>query len=98
MNTEDVMNCPFYQQLKEGVRLWVFRLRNRGINTTCSCHHNGTIQCDTMDPTREIREIKTVMFENGVPDNFSISVHFNGTRNEQWLEIRSPAFEKSIKS
>lgn len=90
------LSCPeefqFYNEIESGVRRFVFLLRNAGINTECSCHHKGYIQCQTNDPTTEVREIKTVMIEEGI-ENFEIEITYNGL-NYSTLNITSPAFVK----
>lgn len=89
MNQEEF---SFYNEIESGVQRFVFLLRNAGINTECSCHHKGYIQCQTLDPTTEINRIKTVMIEEGVED-FEIEIRITGLH---WsvLNIRSPAFIK----
>jgi hypothetical protein len=80
-------------EIEEGVRQWVYLLRNVGINTECSCHHKGYIQCQTLDPTTEIFRIKSVLLENGIED-FDISIIHKGTKCSS-LEIHSPSFVKN---
>lgn len=50
----------FYHEIESGVREYVKGLRNAGINTECSCHHKGYIQCQSLDPTTEIDSIRRV--------------------------------------
>ncbi len=83
----------FYNEIETGVRHFVFLLRNEGINTECSCHHEGYIQCQTNDPTTELRRIKTVMIEEGI-ENYEIEIRYSGAPNVSSLNIRSPAFVK----
>jgi len=87
-----ILKTPFYLEIEGGVRIWVFRLRNAGVNTECSCHHEGYIQCQTLDLTTEVSRIKTVMIENGVED-FEISFFAKGVMF-QTIEIKSPVFKK----
>jgi len=56
----------FYLEIEEGVREAVRALRNAGINTECSCHHEGYIQCQSTDPTTEQRRIFNVMDGLGI--------------------------------
>lgn len=88
----DIEQHTFYLEIESGVRHFVFLLRNAGINTECSCHHEGYIQCQTLDPTTEIRIIKTVMIEEGIED-FEIEIH----TSLYWshIMIRSPAFKEN---
>jgi hypothetical protein len=62
MSTED----SFYEMIEEGVRAPVRALRQAGINTFCSCHHEGHIQCYSSDPTNERMVIWNVMSELGI--------------------------------
>jgi len=36
-------------------------LRNNGINTECSCGHKYYIQCQSIDPTTELLNIRTIL-------------------------------------
>lgn len=83
----------FYNEIETGVRRFVFLLRNAGINTECSCHHKGYIQCQTNDPTTELRRIKDVMYEEGI-ENFEIEIRYDRGINVASLNIQSPAFVK----
>jgi hypothetical protein len=56
----------FYGSIEEGVRDAVCALRNAGINTECSCHHDGYIQCQSLDPTTEQQRIFNVLTELGI--------------------------------
>jgi hypothetical protein len=53
----------FYSKIEENVREAIFQLRNNGINTECSCHHEGFIQCQSLDPSTELDIIYNVMYE-----------------------------------
>ena len=88
----DSTDFSFYNEIETGVRRFVFLLRNAGINTECSCHHEGYISCQTLDPTTEIRTIKTVMIEEGIED-FEIEILQKGLY-WSFLTIRSPAFKE----
>lgn len=61
-------NNMFYSGLEDGVREYVRHLRNIGINTECSCHHEGYIQCQVLDPTEELRKLKTLFMVIGLTD------------------------------
>lgn len=88
----DLTDFSFYNEIESGVQQFVFLLRNAGINTECSCHHKGYIQCQTLDPTTEVGRIKTVMIEEGI-EEFEIEILYRGL-DYSMLEIRSPAFIK----
>lgn len=86
----------FYAQIELGVRDWVRRLRDAGINTECSCGHEGYIQCQSLDFPTEFQQIKDVLHENGLWD---YEIHFtrysNGPDYISWhetIDIRSKAF------
>lgn len=83
----------FYKSLESGVRRLVFLLRNEGINTECSCHHEGYIQCQTLDPTNEIRIIKSILWEEKIED-YEIEIRHKGMNTSSCLTIRSPAFRE----
>jgi hypothetical protein len=89
-----LINNNFYAQIEEGVREWVFKLRNSGINTECSCHHEGYIQCQCLDPTTEISVIQSLFLEHNIED-FTIDVKVQGVFKS--LEIRSPIFNSSYR-
>jgi len=85
----------FYGEIEEGVRDYVSQLRNAGINTECSCHHEGYIQCQTLDPTTELRRIKDIMSQNNIED-FTIEFRHKGYYFSS-IEIKSPAFKMKEK-
>ncbi len=89
----DYYNTDFYKEIESGVRRLVFLLRNNGINTECSCHHEGYIQCQTIDPTNEVRIIKSILWEEGIED-YEIEIRHEGINISSCLTIRSPAFKQ----
>ena len=81
----------FYDELEEKVRPFVKALRDAGINTTCSCHHEGYIECASYDPTEERRAIWDVMRENTEERwTAQLRVTCDGV-GDAWI-IRSAAF------
>ena len=56
----------YINNIEEPVRDIVRALRNNGVNTECSCGHDMTIQCQTIDPTTELLNIRTVFMMLGV--------------------------------
>lgn len=56
----------YLNTIEEPVRDIVRALRNNGINTECSCGHDMTIQCQTIDPTTELLNIRSVFMMLGV--------------------------------
>ncbi len=82
----------FYHEIESGVREWVFWFRNAGVNTECSCHHKGYIQCQILDPTSDVMKIKGIMMEHNILD-FEIEIKYRGF-DFSIMEIRSPYFEK----
>lgn len=85
----------FYLMLEDGVRKWVKLFREQGINTECSCHHEGYIQCQTLDQTYEIRTIRSIMLEKRIK-NYTIEFLGEETNGfyHQHLIIRSDLFKK----
>ena len=82
----------FYDEIEEGVRKYVRLLRDEGINTTCSCHHEGYIQAESHDPTSERRIIWNVMFESGVKD-WTATIYVSSLGTADSWEIRSNSFK-----
>lgn len=84
----------FYLEIEETVRLFVEELRNNGINTTCSCEHEGYIEADSNDPTTEQGIIFNVMYEMGVKEwTATLEVqHLPNGYYHRW-EIKSPSFK-----
>lgn len=85
----------FYLEMEGAVRLFVEELRNNGINTTCSCGHEGFIQADSNDPTTEQERIFNVMTVMGVKEwtaTLEIQHLSNGYWSSNW-EIKSPSFK-----
>ena len=94
------MTEDFYSSLESGVREWVKLLRDAGINTECSCGHEGYIQCQCLDPITEIDRIKNVLHSNNC---WNYEIHFirysNGPDYTSWIEtieIRSKEFKAKI--
>jgi hypothetical protein len=90
----------FYAQIEAGVREWVRRLRDAGINTECSCGHEGYIQCQCFDLPTELDRIKSVLHSHGC---WFYEIHFirysNGPDFTSWketIEIRSPMFKADL--
>ena len=84
----------FYVEIEEGVREFVRSLRNAGINTRCSCHHDGYIQAESIDPSTEQLRIYNVMREMGVKNwEATLRVEYTSTYYFHSWEIRSEAFK-----
>ena len=82
---------PWYQNIEPKIRELVFRLRNAGINTECSCGHGMWIQCQSLDQYSELRTIYNVMIEMAILD-YQAVVHDevnNGCRHT-FIEIMLP--------
>jgi hypothetical protein len=58
----------FYDNVEEGVRMYVKAFRDAGLNTFCSCHHEGYIQIESYDPTREADIIYNILVGFEVKD------------------------------
>lgn len=97
----EMSELHFYGDVEEGVREWVRLLRNAGLNTECSCHHEGYIQCQSLDPTTEIDRIRRAFF--GKVHQYKIEVLYEQTGNDaaywhQHLIITSPTFKTAEKT
>ena len=92
----EMTDLQFYGEIEEGVRGWVKLLRNAGLNTECSCHHEGYIQCQSLDPTTEIDRIRRAFC--GKIDRYTITIIYQQTGMDaaywsQSLNIQSPVFK-----
>lgn len=85
----------FYSSLEEGVRDVVYKLRNAGINTIASCHHEGSITAEFYNFEEDLEKIDNVMFEMGITC-YRVMVCLQHNRNsyKKWIEIFSPCFIK----
>ena len=61
-------NNWYLETIEEPLRDIVRALRNNGVNTECSCGHEMYIQCQSVDPTTEFRNIRTVFMMLGIMD------------------------------
>lgn len=94
----------FYADIEAGVRPWVKTLRDAGINTECSCGHEGYIQCQVLlNPEAEIERIKRVLREAGLKE-FRIEYRYeewstDGRVFPDWkqsIDVRSVYFKADI--
>lgn len=87
----------FYSMIEEKVRPYVKMLRNSGINTTCSCEHEGYIECQSLDPSFEIDMIRKTFQENGLMEYKITLIHeqFGSSFSDwkQYIEITSSYFQ-----
>ena len=88
----------FYFDIEEKVRKWVRLLRNAGINTECSCEHEGYIQCQSLDPSFEIDTIRKVFLKEKLFE-YKITITYTQGKEgysdwHQVLMIESPEFKK----
>jgi len=86
----------FYLEIEKTVRPFVKELRNNGINTTCSCEHEGYIEARSSDPMTEQRHIFDVMTEMKVGKwtaTLRIQHSSTGFWSSGWI-IESPTFIK----
>ena len=87
---------PWYENAIESeVRELVYHLRNSGINTTCSCGHEMSIQVDYM-VDQQLKTMHDVVFNWLVGEkkqqlpNYTISIHLsvsNGVLMQSFAEI-----------
>jgi hypothetical protein len=84
----------FYLEIEAGVREVVRALRDAGVNTECSCHHEGYVQCQSVDPYTEQMRIFNVMRELGIREWKATLhvVHTASLYHSSW-EITSEAFK-----
>jgi hypothetical protein len=83
----------FEHNIEEKVRKYVKALRDNGINTTASCHHEGYIECEASDPTHELEVIYTVLVESGIERyNVEIYAEYTPKYYHKYLRILSPEF------
>ena len=59
-------NDWYINTIEEPLRDIVKALRNNGVNTECSCGHEMTIQCQSIDPTTEFKNIRNVFMMMGI--------------------------------
>lgn len=71
------MSDDWYDQIEEPVREVVRRLRNVGINTSCSCGHDMSIECQTMldgDMWRIHKTLWDYLEEKGQKIDFEVTL------------------------
>jgi len=88
----------FYLDMEETVRPFVKELRDNGINTICSCEHEGFIQAVSADPTTEKDIIFTAMYEMGVKEWVAslLVTHLSNGGYWSFWEIKSPDFKNTL--
>ena len=59
------MDSRWYDCIEPEIRALVLLLRENGINTTCSCGHEGWIECETYDATAELHAVYALLREAG---------------------------------
>jgi len=76
----------FYSEMESGVRDYVKELRESGLNTQASCHHDGYILAHSMDATKELSIIEEVMLNHDDVDWVAtLNVSFEcGFYHSQW--------------
>lgn len=90
----------FYLSIELGVREWVKRLRDAGVNTECSCGHDGYIQCQCLEPEKDVELIKKVLHEHGLW-HYEIEWTYNsyGENYAGWhqsITVRSKEFKANL--
>jgi hypothetical protein len=86
----------WYLKIEPEVRDIVYALRNNGINTFCSCGHDMWIQCETNDPTEELKVIYNILVEQFKIVNYCVNVDFKISEGyiSKFLEIKLPKLDK----
>ena len=89
MTKEEKYNW-YNEYIEKPIRKVVERLREYGINTTCSCGHDMTIQCEYYD-NKELTRIYTILAELNIKNYKAIVVDNiqEGYRNT-YVEIMLP--------
>lgn len=92
-NQEEIKVSDWYLEIEEPVREIVKTLRDNGINTTCSCGHEMTIQVDLF-LNGQLWDIHKVLSnhlaEKNLPINYDIEVHLvvkNGWLRQCFADI-----------
>lgn len=90
----------FYDEIEDGVREWVRHLRDAGINTECSCGHEGYIRCQVLDLPADIQRIKDVLHTHGLW-YYTIEFHYvafgeNFTGWSESITVRSKEFKANL--
>ena len=67
---------PWYLCVEDPLKEIVFRLRNAGINTECSCGHGRYIQCQSLDQHEDLKTIYNVLVELGIKDYRAVVYDF----------------------
>ena len=71
-------NRWYLEKIEPEIRNLVRYLRNRGVNTECSCGHQKFIQCQYI-PDGSIKEIHDLLFnyfaEKREPINYTINIY-----------------------
>ena len=75
----------------------VRRLRNEGINTTCSCGHEMWIEFDSNDPSADLRNIKTVLLELKL-QNWKITIEEFDLGGQIFYGRGTLSFKETIKN
>lgn len=74
-DAQKIPNEWYDQWIEEGVRDLVRHLRNNGVNTECSCEHEGYIQCQCI-LDGEMMRVHDLLFcyfaEHNLPINYEI--------------------------
>jgi hypothetical protein len=84
----------WYLNIEEPIRELVFKLRNNGINTECSCGHALYVQCQTLDPTWELHMIYATLCEMKIENYFvSITRYVRNGHHYDCLDIYLPDYK-----
>jgi len=54
----------WYEIIEEPIREFVRLLRNNGYNTTCSCGHDGVVECDFI-PDGAMMDLDNLLYNTG---------------------------------
>jgi len=97
METDRMKDFPWYENaIEPEIRELVYRLRNSGINTVCSCGHEMYVQVDYI-VDQQLKVMHDILFNWLVEGkkqkffNYTIDIHFsvsNGVLMQSFAEIR----------
>lgn len=98
MKALDYLEQSFLDLMEEKVRLPVQAMRRAGLNTECSCHHEGYITIQCLDPSVERDRIFNVMYELGIEEwTATLNVVHHAKSYISIWEVRSEAFKAGAK-
>jgi len=91
----------YEQNIEPEVRELVRELRNNGINTFCSCGHEKYVECETYDPSEELKTVYNVMDKLGI-ESYEAEIKATkdrvGYRTFMYITLTEPEKENTTKN